>query len=322
MTRPATIMVAGLPRSGTTWTAQVIARLADVPVLHEPDNEKEWPSALAAKSGRGRFPVLRPGDEAADYAALWRLAAQGRTADSTSTRNRLLRRVWRAAPERRREAVVAGRSPGLGRMARRLAGPPGAALPEQRCLVKSVHAPLALGWVAERFPHPVPVVVVVRHPANLLTSWLQLELPDRDRHLDAREDVRRAYLDRWDVPPPGSDPVVRAAWQACLLTAALLEQTGEHPEWLTATHEDLCRDPRARFAEVARRLGLPWTDAAASYLTRSDRPGQGFDLHRRTAELPDRWRSVLPAPAREALGRVAPAFPHLERWRDDLVGLR
>jgi hypothetical protein len=322
VTGPATILVAGLPRSGTTWTAQVVARLADALVLHEPDNEKEWLSALAAKSRLGRFPVLRPGDDATGYAALWRLADLGRTGDSLSARTRLLQRAWHATPEPLRERVVAGRGRGLGRAWGPLDDPSTTVVPQRRRLVKSVHAPLALGWVTEAFHHPVRIVAVTRHPANLLGSWLHLGLPDRDRRLDAREDVRATYLDRWDVPLPGPDPVVRAAWQACLLTAALLEETGHHPDWLTVTHDDLCRDPGAGFAEIARRLGLPWTDAAATYLSRSDRPGEGYDLHRRTAELPDRWRTALPVPAREALGRVAPAFPYLERWRDDLVGLR
>jgi hypothetical protein len=318
---PATILVAGIPRSGTTWTAQVVARLADASVLHEPDNEKEWFCALAAKSGLGRFPVLRPGDEAAEYATLWRLAVEGHTADSLSVRNRLLQRAWRVAPDALREPLVAQRGSGLARMCGSLADRPGAPIPGRRQLVKSVHAPLALGWVAAALPRPVRMIVVTRHPANLLGSWLHLELPDRDRHLDARDDVRAAYLDRWNVPPPGQNPVVRAAWQACLLTAALLEESGKHPDWLTVTHEDLCRDARAGFGRIADQLGLSWTEAAATYLSRSDRPGAGFELHRRTAELPDRWRSALPTPAREALGKVAPAFPYLERWRDDLVGL-
>lgn len=319
MTGPAPILVAGVPRSGTTWTAQVVARLAGVPVLHEPDNEKEWASALTAKASLGRFPALRDGDRAPAYETLWSLAARGHDPGRASTRNRLVQRVWRSAPENVRERIAFG--PGPRWTLSSLVGLSAEGVPPRRTLVKSVHTPLAVGWVAMHASIPLEVIVVMRHPANVLSSWLRLALPDRDRRLDRRDDVKHAYLDRWGIPPPGREPLARAAWQVCLLTAALQEQAMVRPDWITLHHEDLCRDPVAGFGPVTERPGFAWTDEARAYLSTSDRAGEGFDLHRRAAELPDRWRSALSPPARAALASVWTTFPHLEHWAGDLEDL-
>src|SRR5207247_758089 len=60
--------------------------------------------------------------------------------------------------------------------------------PNEHVVVKSVHAPLALEWVAARFEPAV--VVVLRHPLNVIASLLELGLPDRDRALEREPLVR------------------------------------------------------------------------------------------------------------------------------------
>ena len=74
------ILVAGLPRSGTTWVAEVLGRTAGARYLHEPDNHLVRPDAWWAKRRPRRLPRpaarrrlrSRPGDAAA-MATLTRL---------------------------------------------------------------------------------------------------------------------------------------------------------------------------------------------------------------------------------------------------------
>jgi hypothetical protein len=299
----------------------VLARADDSRLLHEPDNEKERLEALRAKRGMGRFPVLRPGESASAYEALWRLALAGRP-DPRGLRDRFATRLWLRTSPDQREAAVHGRLTVGLRLALTLTGPAGTPTashpPQGHVVVKSVHAPLALEWLAHGFPE-MRVVVVLRHPANILSSWRELRLPDQDRALDRHPRIREGVLAAWGVGPPGADPVSRAAWHVCLLTAALVDAAGRHPGWLVVEHEDLCRRPVERFAEMAGELGMTWTDDAEAYLRASDIGGTGFAIQRRANEQPGRWRSRLTSAVVGVLASTMRQFPLLERWTDELV---
>lgn len=69
-TRP--VLIAGAPRTGTSWVGQALSFAQDSCFVNEPDNENEDPFALKAKLSLGRFPVLAPGDAAPPaYERLW-----------------------------------------------------------------------------------------------------------------------------------------------------------------------------------------------------------------------------------------------------------
>ncbi len=317
------VVIAGIPRSGTTWTASVLAKIARVPLLHEPDNDKESVGALVAKRSLGRFPALRPGDPAPRYERLWRDALGGMSTDVTTRRGLLVDRLWTSVGSSQREHAVQGRLSARIRLAAaltvtlRLKPDSPSTVPVVGVVVKTVHAPLALEWLVDRFPL-VRVVVVVRHPANVLCSWRELRLPDQDRALDQHPAVQRDYLTPWNVRPPTADPVARAAWHVCLLTAALLDAAERHSEWVVVLHEDLCAAPIPRFGALAQELGLPWRNDAERFLRESDRPGDGFAVQRRAGEQPDRWRSRLAPEGVRALATAAAQFPGLDRWVGEL----
>jgi len=313
------VLVAGIPRSGTTWTGQVLAHAHGSTLLHEPDNEKEHLEALRAKRSLGRFPVLRPGDLAPAYEDLWRRAFSG-AAEQRSWRNAVAARLWRRSTRQQREAAVCGRLAVGLRGALALARPPAPSETQGGdVVVKSVHAPLTLEWLAHLLP-AVRVVVVLRHPASVLSSWRELALPDQDRALDRHPAVRDGPARVWGLPPPDGDPLSRASWQVCLLTSSLLDCASRHPEWLVVEHDDLCGRPVERFSELSRRLGMTWDDRGEQYLRASDASGEGFAVRRRAGEQPGRWRSRLTADEVAVLASTMRRFPLLDRWSDDLAG--
>ena len=121
----------------------------------------------------------------------------------------------------------------------------------RRVIAKSVHAPLAVEWVTQRFD--VDVLVVLRHPANVLASWLELDLPDRDRSLDRWPPSRTATRARWHVPSPGPEPLARMVWQLGLFTASLEEAAARHPRLAGAcARRAVCRSPRPVPAALRR----------------------------------------------------------------------
>ncbi len=81
--RPATarrrpLLIAGIPRTGTSWTKVILSHDPSIfEALNEPDSETKSAPAIWAKRRLGRYPVLAPGDQDADYQELWRWVLAG-----------------------------------------------------------------------------------------------------------------------------------------------------------------------------------------------------------------------------------------------------
>jgi hypothetical protein len=69
--RGTTVLIAGVPRSGTTWIGECLSAASTTAYMHEPDNELARPSAARAKRGIRPYPVLAPGESASEFERLW-----------------------------------------------------------------------------------------------------------------------------------------------------------------------------------------------------------------------------------------------------------
>jgi hypothetical protein len=289
------ILVAGAPRTGTTWIAQVLSRADDVAWINEPDNE--WPNtyALKAKLRLGRFPVLADSDRAPrEYEQLWRRSfagfRQGRYQQALAWRldqkDRTMRDLWRAMCDHADPRL----SPRL-RLLTSLARPPSSLDPAPRVMVKSVHAPLALEWIWAAFRPRT--LVVLRHPLNVVASWL--ELGWGGCALESNPRVRTRFAVRWGLPQLDGDAstLQRLAWEAGVFTSALRDGVERHPEWIAASHENLCVDPVARFQDLFGRVDYPWSKDVEAFLEEANRPGKGWSTYRVAADQPERWRRRL-----------------------------
>jgi len=302
------IVIVGLPRSGTTWTMRALGSAAGAATVLEGDNEDKFPASIHAKRARGRYPVLAPGQEAGPYRALWQWILDGAHEDR---RSRLARRLLGPGAEQR---IHQGRPDPVtwlaATVARHPRTPDAAAVRNggPRIVAKSIHAQLAVEWLAAEFD--VDVLLLLRHPANVLASWMELNLKDaRNSTLESRSDIRRRYLDPWGVGPPGPDPVERMSWRIGLLIAALEDAGSRHPDWHRRTHEQLCVDPTAEFRRLYADLGLEWGPPVEEFLEGHNTPGSGFVVKRVASELPDAWRTRLDADEVSTLRRVLARFP-------------
>ena len=307
------MLVLGLPRSGTTWSTRLLASAEGCRAVMEPDNEKTSAPAMSAKRGVGRFPVLAPGDDDPAYRRLWAWALAGAPRSiGLRTATAIARRVGDAELESLFTGRRSSRLALASMLARRLPAP-GAVSSDVRLVVKSVHACMAAEWLAGNFP--VDVVVVRRHPAGVLASWLELGLPDADRGLERNPAVRTRYVEPWGLAQPAPTHVARAAWHIGLLSSALEDALVRHPEWHVVEHEALCREPQARLSELFAGLHLSWSARVDEQLADSDGPGSGFTPRRLRAEVPDSWRTRLGPSELADLDRALEGFPHQEWWR-------
>lgn len=296
------VLVVGIPRSGTTWVARVVALGTHARYLEEPDNHFRFGFAFRAKSALGQreYPRLEPGEAPAaarNYARLWVNALEkpcpghpagirGRIADGL---------VARAGPAKV-SAAVAGGVTGYGLdTARRLAVPLRPKAGEGPLIVKSVYAALSVEWIASR--HDVEVVVTTRHPLNIVSSWHELgwlDEPFAEPLSTLDPAMLRSLSARFGAPPPpGGSPVGRATWFVGVLGRALDDAVTRNPSWHRLVHEDLCRSPGEGFHRLAATLGLPWHAAGDRAIDDWNRPGEGYETHRVAAELADAWESRL-----------------------------
>ncbi len=279
--------------------------------VNEPDNEGRQPTAIWAKRRLGRFPALDRGQDDERYRRLWTWALGGAPTDrrllgagkllhgtSADARTRFFQGRW---SPRMRLAGLLGAPPRTGPVL----DPAG-----RRLLVKTVHTPLALDWLTDTFD--LDVVVLFRHPGNVLASWRSLQLTDQFARVEDLPSVR-ARIESGSIPPRGSDPVERIIWMIGLLTLVLEEEVARHPDWVVRTHEELCRDPLAEFQRLFTDVGLPWTDGAEQFLVANDRPGEGFVVTRVASDAPEAWKTRLSAEEITAMEQVLGRFP-LSGW--------
>lgn len=309
-TRP--ILVVGVPRSGTTWTHEVLARGAGVVSVFEPDNENRCSAARHAKSRLGRFPVLAPGEDDERYHHFWDWVLSGAR---PSRRDRFVHRIL--GPRAYQLLYDGSFDPvpwlgwSLASDLRPAEQPPG------RVLVKSVHVELAIDWLASVFD--VDVLVVSRHPADVLASWIEVDLKEGEGAakvpFESRGEVRSRDANPWGVPPPGRGRIERMCWRIGLLQAALEEAASRHPQWHRRTHELLCSDPDREFRRLYEELGLTWTDRADAYLKAQNMPGTGYQVKRVASELPGAWRQRLDDRQLEILRKTLAPFP-IASWTD------
>jgi hypothetical protein len=298
--RPKSILLLGLPRSGTTWVGDILAQANAVRYVFEPDNEKTSLLARWYKREVGRFPMLQPGQYAPRYAALWRHAVSWPAAHLLS-RSWLTRACLPQGPlaERhvaRKEARLLrrlGARPGHGSIPRPDGLPHRAdadGSPSPVRLVKSVHGVLAAQWIAHAAPFD-EVVVVMRHPLAILASWRRLKMPDAARPTSLSAPVVDAVFAGMSTPPiDPHDPLQLAAMHLAVLWRGLQASLEQNKQWLVVTHEQLCKDVSAKFENLFAQLNLPFSPAVQKAIAARNKQGEGYRAHRVASQEIGKWR--------------------------------
>ncbi len=303
------VVIVGLPRSGTTWTMRVLGTSPGTVTVLEPDHEEKFAAAIHAKRRIGRYPSLEPGERAPAYRGLWEWALSG---GQDTWRSVQARRLLGLRYEERIFGAGADLSTLVGSTLARDPRPSKRYL--GRVVAKSIHAQMTLEWLDREFD--ITPLILLRHPASVLASWLEVGLKEgRYTTLESRPEIRARYLDRWDVPPPGPDPVETLSWRIGLLIAVLEEIVARNPTWQMRTHEQLCTDSVATFRTLFDDLGLEWTDATAEYLVDHNVPGEGFQIRRVASDVVGSWQTRLDDAQLSTLRRVLGRFP-ITTWSD------
>jgi Sulfotransferase family len=255
------VLLAGTPRCGSTWLANVLGRANATRTVYEPDGPISDVLGAMAATRLGPFPVLRADEPSGWYRLVWDLAFSGGWPwDQVEGARAVGRRLVRVPPSVR-DAAIAGLAVGTSRLRRR----------PDNVVVKSVNSAFSLEWIAQRYAPKM--VVLHRNPLNVVSSWLVLDMVNQ---WPVGQDpwVRANYLEPLGLtaPAPDSSNVALVAWNVGLLMLALKRTVERHPDWVEVSYDELSADPIPGCKSLFARLGLDWTDAAEDFLEKADDP--------------------------------------------------
>lgn len=164
-------------------------------------------------------------------------------------------------------------------------------------LVKFVHLPLCLDWMALNFPD-LKVVQIVRHPVPLFLSWKQ-------RSWDPANSLGRLLSQEKLVEGPLVQyaNIMRNAktyWEkaGAFWGAVVRMQYDQHRDgWYLYEHEWFCQDSVSRIRWLIESLGLKWNERILDFLTGKDRgqgvAGPGYGKWRDPKDEINKWKSKV-----------------------------
>jgi hypothetical protein len=298
MTERRCVIVAGFPRSGTSWLAKSLSFAREFTYYREPDNSDRVPGA----EERFRWLYLTGEHDDPAYRRLMTRALAGRVATKFTMREDPGPLI----------ATLGGGS----RLAERF---PVLFMRKRDVLVKLVNANLNLAWFSANFPR-ARQVFVLRHPCGQFESWKRLGWEPAPHRLLQNPRLVADHLEPYVDLIAGA----RSYWErAGVLWAATVHvvhrQTRRDGGRLIVPYEWLCTDPLPRFQDLYRRLDMGWTPGAERFIRSSDTAAdpRTYSLRRPTAAQIDKWKRGLSHSDIEACRRFVepfglPYYPNFE----------
>jgi hypothetical protein len=278
------ILLAGAPRTATSWVAKVLSLGRGIRYVREPINHGQ-PNGYEACLYR----YLTANDDAPEYMAVWQ---------SVLSMRWLIEKRW-----------LASQSRPLYRMP---------VLPA-RLLVKEVNCVLAMDWIAARLK--MKVALTIRHPCGHVASGLRMkgegmEVVNLERLLEQPTLMNQYFANEQDWLCGLTDPIEKMAASYGIIYKVLGEQLRYHPEWVIVHHEALCDDAPGQFYRLFHALGMQYTQRVDDFLKSSDHTADAnlsseqklWSLSRRRAEEPTKWKSELTPLQIDAVARIIARF--------------
>jgi hypothetical protein len=235
------ILVTGIPRSGTTWVGRMLCAGNQAGYINEPFNLSVSPGSIRLPVEHW-YPYITEQDEQRILAPLGATFA---------FRYPLLRELARC---RTRNDVHHTVKTWYGFVRSR----------GRRPLVKEPHAVFSADWFARRLDSDV--VVTVRHPLAVISSWKRLGWDFDFGHLLGQPALMRDWLEPFAPEMEAArsaarDIVDRVALFWRVVYSVVAEE--RYPRAQIVRQEVLSRDPVTEYEQLYRALNLTFTSQAA-----------------------------------------------------------
>jgi hypothetical protein len=289
------VVVTGIPRSGTSWVGKLLQASGELTYINEALNPSHPP---------GRSPgVLR-----ATVGHAYQYITAANEDDWLEPFRDTFRLRYHVGAELQRNRSLYD----LARMAKYAGSFLAGRLRGRRPLLDDPYAMLASEWLARR--HDCRVIVLVRDPAAIVSSWKRLgwtadlgallgqPLLMRDWFDPFRREMAAAVATPEDLPGR-----VGLLWRLLYLVAAEYER--RCPRLWIIRYEDLAGDPLSAFAGLYATLGLRFGERARRAVVRSTTGSLEGQAHR--------WSLVRGGLSKTGY-RPMDSRANLVAWRDRL----
>lgn len=289
-----TIVVAGAPRSGTTWVAELLRELVGYKLFNEPLFLANYPEAREAGfSWRTHIP---PGAHQPEAEAYLRKALTGQMP---------LGPGWHLEG-----------SSALGRFTEHVT--------QRRMVVKFCRAGRLLRWLEATFDIQ-GIVLLMRHPCAVIASQLQHGRWDADQlvyNLDTRAAFGEMPDELYDQHAVLLDSlstrleVLAAVW--CLdYYLPLIEHRDENPPWILMPYERLVTRGEEELERVLDTLNVSPTGSMLAQLHEPSRSAQG-DFRSDSEQQLSKWRNRLSTAQIDTVERIVSGFGLSQFYSRDL----
>ncbi len=292
------ILVVGLPRSGTTWTAKLLDSSPDVFYLHEPDSQRRIPCV-----------PLAPAVEDAQH---WQPFID-RFVESlfdTCSVNTCTKQPWFRKESIPRLSWNAKRISGMlsqrmGMKVRSFSTPAAVSQGRMSLVWKSIEFLGRAGLLA-RSATPVKVIQVVRHPCGFVASVLRGERKRKfQKVVPLSEDMgifeivvnmeiaRKLGLTLNTMA--ACTPVQRLAWYWTIFNAKAARELRSMPQAAAVSYDTICVDPLSAVQEIFARTGLSWQTQTEKFVQASSDAGETsyYSVMRNSASAAKGWQQEL-----------------------------
>ena len=280
--RGSRLLLAGAPRTGTTWLGRVLAHAPSVRYIYEPLIY----GALGEKCRPIRYRYLGAGDEDPETESAWSYVLSMRVR---------LRHRWLLGHSRRFLQMVP--------------------FWPARLMVKEVRCVLALDWIAKNLG--MRIGVTIRHPCGYVASGIRLQerghnvIPVSMLVNQPRLRERLPMID-FDRLAALTDPIAQMAAGYGVAYSLIADQLREHPDWALIRHEAMLEDPEAAISGLCTKVDLPFTDRMRSYLDETDVSTTGGDNlysgKRRRQDEREKWKRELSPRRIDTIQEVVASF--------------
>ena len=296
-----TILLIGMPRSGTTWCGKIFDSHPATIYRHEPD------SAFRLQA----VPLMAPVADVEHYRQIiedFAIAACRLRTEPVSGRVPVFPKSYHSALSFRTRQGVVLLSKALGTYWGSRNIPDFAGRDRDITMVwKSIESLGRLGLFA-RVLEGVRAIHILRHPCGQITSVINGEAAGRfsDKSASSEDYGLLAHLtDTGSARRHGitldalrtMQPVERLAWRWVIFNEQAMMDTEGLDNCTTLRYEDMCRDPKNRTRELFAFAGLEWNDQTRDFIARSTGRDSGryYSVFKDPIRAMNKWRDTLPA---------------------------
>jgi hypothetical protein len=288
------ILIAGIPRSGTTWLSNVLVSGGKFGLVHEPDNERHTYSAYYYKRNLRRFPFLRANDKNQNYYNLFYNAINRPFSNLHSFSNKVLFKLANFDKLEVEKSLQENsvNNPDLFKEVMWLYPFLPKNVKKQPRIIKSVHCVFSLEYILNNFK--LKPVVIIRHPAAVISSYLKMNNPDMDRRIYKNKKLMNHLfqIDKFDVSNLKTKEA-KAGLQVAIFYKFISQFLIKKNEIPLVKHEDLCLDPLTEFKNLFKKLNLNFNQNVIDFIVENNVEGTGYDIKRSSNQAMNAWKSDL-----------------------------